>query len=246
MGFLIPRGAYVAAVMYVKLSPVSRCLIQNHDLTYAMHVRFHQQMKETPSEISSLNLLLEPEVAILLRCSPGKVKRLRLARKLTYFRGRPVLISENDLEKYVAGAKRRSVLPRGEPPKARQGEKRRLKKFEYLPVGAAPRPFRLLTVAEAAAKFERTPTQIKYLCLNGSVPYLPGRPAVIEEADIAEYFQKKHAAERAKIPPAPDTPEFDAHHNRIAKGRAAKRLYRKKVIRQVARILAEMGGRKRT
>lgn len=45
--------------------------------------------------------LTEPEAAEILRCSTEKVKRLRLSGRLTYLRGRPVLIRQSDLDKFV-------------------------------------------------------------------------------------------------------------------------------------------------
>ena len=56
-------------------------------------------------------LLTEREVADRLRCSLPKVKRLRLTGKLAYLPGRPPLVDEEDLEAYVAFAKRSSEPP---------------------------------------------------------------------------------------------------------------------------------------
>lgn len=52
-----------------------------------------------------MKLLTQAEVAERLRCSEDKVKRLRLAGKLRYLPGRPVLIDEADLESYLEVAK---------------------------------------------------------------------------------------------------------------------------------------------
>ncbi|TCM54946.1 excisionase family DNA binding protein [Rhizobium sp. PP-F2F-G48] len=52
----------------------------------------------------------EPEVAEILRCSTSKVKRLRLGGKLTYIRGRPVLIRQQDLDAYLASVTRGKSL----------------------------------------------------------------------------------------------------------------------------------------
>jgi len=61
--------------------------------------------------------LTEPEAAKLLRCSTSKVKRLRLAGKLTYVAGRPVLISSADLKTYLDSIKVHAVPADGaEPP----------------------------------------------------------------------------------------------------------------------------------
>ncbi len=61
--------------------------------------------------------MTEPEVAKLLRCSTSKVKRLRLAGKLAYAAGRPVLISVADLKAYLDGIKVHALPADGaEPP----------------------------------------------------------------------------------------------------------------------------------
>nr|WP_325265584.1 helix-turn-helix domain-containing protein [uncultured Rhizobium sp.] len=54
--------------------------------------------------------LTEPEVAEILRCSVSKVKRLRLGGKLTYLKGRPVLVRQQDLDAYLASVTR-GMLP---------------------------------------------------------------------------------------------------------------------------------------
>lgn len=46
-------------------------------------------------------LMTEQETAARLRCSPAKVKRLRLTGKLAYYKGRPVLIDERDVLAYL-------------------------------------------------------------------------------------------------------------------------------------------------
>ena len=56
------------------------------------------------AEIS--NLLTQKEVAARLRCSEQKVKRLRKIGALAYIPGRPVLIAETDLQKYLDDNKR--------------------------------------------------------------------------------------------------------------------------------------------
>ena len=196
-------------------------------------------MTDTPAENRLSKLLLEAEAAVLLRRSCSHVKRLRLERKLGYLRGRPVTIDEKDLEIYVAWAKQRRVL-RTQKLKTRRANrvKGQSEKFDYVSACAAPRPFTLLTIAEAAIKFERTPRQIRYLCLRGRVPYIVGRPPLIDDADLVDYFEHKRQAAMAKIPPAPGTPEFDALQDRKAKARMLHRLRVKAVKRKVARILA--------
>jgi hypothetical protein len=159
-------------------------------------------------------------------------------------RRRPVTIDEKDLEIFVAQAKRRRVL-RGQKLKTglTKWGKGESETFEYVPAGALPRPFTLLLIAEAAIKFERTARQIRYLCRRGHIPYIPGRPPLIDEADLVEHFEKTRLAALAKIPPAPGTPEFEAAANRKAKKRMLHKLRVKRVRREVARILAERGTR---
>lgn len=53
-----------------------------------------------------MKLMMEAEVAAVLRCSREKVKRLRFSGKLPYIPGRPVLIDETDLLAYIEASKR--------------------------------------------------------------------------------------------------------------------------------------------
>ncbi|MBY2969514.1 helix-turn-helix domain-containing protein [Rhizobium leguminosarum] len=66
--------------------------------------------------------LTEPEVADILRCSTSKVKRLRLAGRLPYLQGRPVLIAEADLNAFIATRMRSTeqAPPKCEPNHAEQ------------------------------------------------------------------------------------------------------------------------------
>ncbi|WP_079569276.1 hypothetical protein [Bradyrhizobium erythrophlei] len=195
-------------------------------------------MSDAPANIRLPKLLLEAEAAALLRRSRGHVKRLRLERKLGYILGRPATIDEKDLEIYVAGAKQRRVLRKQELKARRKARaKGESETFEYVSAGAVAKPFVLLTIAEAAIKFERSARQIRYLCLRGRVPYIVGRPPLIDEADLTEFFEQKRLAALAKIPPAPGTIEFKALQARRAKEKMARRLHAKAVKRRVARIL---------
>ena len=194
-------------------------------------------MTDAHAEIHLPKLLLEREAAALLRRSCGQVKRLRLERKLAYMRGRPVTIDEKDLEIYVAWAKRRRVL---RDKKLTTGRKKRVKgeseTFEYVSAGATPKPFVLLTIAEAAAKFDRTPRQIRYLCLRGRIPYILGRGPLIDESDLAEYLEMKRAVAAAKIP---GTPEFNALDARKDEENTRRHLRIIRTRRQVERYWAE-------
>jgi hypothetical protein len=201
-------------------------------------------MNDAPAEIRLPKLLLEAEAAALLRRSCGHVKRLRLERKLGYYRGRPVTISQEDLEIYVAAAKMRRVLRKK---RLKTGRAKRAKgeseTFEYVSAGAAPKPFALLTIAEAAIKFGRRRRQIRYLCLRGRIPYILGRPALLDEADLIEHLEQKRLAALAKIPPTPGTPEFEALQERKAMEQIRFKLRKIAVRREVERILAERSAR---
>lgn len=58
--------------------------------------------------------LTEAEVAERLRCSTSKIKRLRLAGKLPYLPGRPVLITEDDLDAFISSHKRGRTTKRSD------------------------------------------------------------------------------------------------------------------------------------
>jgi hypothetical protein len=189
---------------------------------------FHWRMDETPNEKRWPKLLSERDAAERLSCSPNRVKQLRLKRKLAYYPGRPIRIMEDDLAIYVASAKVRRIKPH-----------RKSKIFKYISADALPKPFALLTVAEAAIKFSRTPRQIRYLCLRGRIPYILGRPPWVDELDLAEYYESKRLAALAKIPPSPGTPEFSALQARKAKEKMLHKLRVQAVRRQVARTMAE-------
>ena len=216
-------------------------------LTYAPRSLFYQRMSDTPTEIRLPKLLLEAEAAALLRRSCSHVTRLRLERKLGYYRSRPVTISQEDLEIFVASKKVRRVLRKV---KLKTGRKKRAKgeseTFEYVSAGAAPKPFVLLTPAEAASKFGRTRRQIRYLWLRGRIPHILGHPPMIDEADLVEHFENKRLAALAKIPPAPGTPEFKALQDRKDEERMRHRLRVIAVRRRVARIFKDMAARAST
>jgi hypothetical protein len=82
--------------------------------------------------------------------------------------------------------------------------------------------------------------------LRGRVPYIPGRSPLIDEADLAEHFERKRLAELAKIPPMPGTPEFKAQQDRKDRDRMNSRLRTIATRRAMKRILKEMAARKPT
>jgi hypothetical protein len=168
---------------------------------------------------------LQIEAAEILRCSPATITRLRLSRKIAYFSGRPVTIAHEDLEAYVASAKVRRV-------------KSSSNRIEYISAGGTPKPFNLLTIVEAGIKFDCEPRHVRPLCLKGHVPYLPSRPLLIDEADLAECFENQRAAELAKLPPAPGTREFEMLKRQEVVLRARRHVRRRAIRREVARIMA--------
>lgn len=146
---------------------------------------------------NSHELLLQSEVASLLRCSESTVKRLRLSRKLAYYNLRPVLISRTALEQFVAAAKVRRVL--------RITKDR--KSFSVEPMNGRPGPFKLLTRSEAAEVFGRPAATIRNWCLFGKIPYMAWRPAVIDEADIVTYLAERERMREVRAEPPPGSPE---------------------------------------
>jgi hypothetical protein len=74
--------------------------------------------------------LTEPEVAKILRRHPSAIKRLRLAGKLAYLPGRPVLIARTALEDYIGSiAIRTAEPPSVPPPSPEKGEKTEAEKI---------------------------------------------------------------------------------------------------------------------
>jgi excisionase family DNA binding protein len=140
-------------------------------------------------------LLLQSEAAALLRCSIVTISRLRLSRKLGYYTGRPVLISEADLELYVASAKVLRVKMPGPP-----GE------YGYVPAETKPHPFKLLTIAEAAQRVRRTPQTIRRWITDGKLPYIRSRSKCIDEADLDDFVLC--VSHRPGTEPPPNMSEF--------------------------------------
>ena len=63
-----------------------------------------------------MEFLTEQEVAVLLRCSREKIKRLRLSGALGYLPGRPPLILRDDLNAYIEAIRLEAVKRRGPEP----------------------------------------------------------------------------------------------------------------------------------
>ncbi|MBR1124520.1 helix-turn-helix domain-containing protein [Bradyrhizobium lablabi] len=185
-------------------------------------------------------VLLESEAAELLRRAPSYIKRMRLERRLSYYKGRPVTISEKDLQIFVASAKvRRFRLPQVEI-KRNVEPTRPTPQFYYAPENAAVRPFKLLTIKEAAEKFERKPRAIRYLCMAGHIPYILGRPPLIDESDLASYLEARRKAREKFTPPPADTPEGRA----FIEARARKKIRLRRLRQSMAGIMRDIAARK--
>lgn len=80
---------------------------------------------------------------------------------------------------------------------------------------------KLLTQSEVAAVLRCSVVKVKYLRLSGRLAYLPGRPVLVSETDLAEFIaaETRKAQERvAKA--APPTPEQTAEAARAAARRS--------------------------
>ncbi|MCK1670401.1 helix-turn-helix domain-containing protein [Bradyrhizobium sp. 150] len=119
----------------------------------------------------------ESEAAQMLRCSTAKIQRLRLTRQLGYYPGRPVLISQDDLETYVASVK----IIRVRMPEPAGG-------YVVVPAHTRPRAFKLLTRSEAARLVRRSSATIANWCNGGKLPFLPGRGSTIDEVDLRDFI----------------------------------------------------------
>jgi hypothetical protein len=173
----------------------------------------------TESRDTFPKLLTQDEVAAFLRCRPAKVKRLRLSGRLGYYSGRPVVIAEEDVNVYLASRKVRRVRS-----SSKSGS------FEYIPVDVS-NVDKLMTKAEAAAKFETTVARIRSLYLRGRVPYIRSNPVLIDEADLIEYFEAERLA-RNRV--TPGTPEYAIAENEKAEQKMFHRLRVLAVRRKVA------------
>lgn len=174
-------------------------------------------------------LLLQSEAAAALRCSVATIKRLRLARKLGYYTGRPVLISENDLELYVASVKVIRVRMPGQAVK-----------YETVPADTKPRPFKLLTVHEIARDSRRTAATIRRWLRVGKVPYIPGKSKRIDATDFNDFVLRTHRSAPEPIP-EPGTIEF-LHYQAKERGKVVAEI-REKV--RVARLRRRMPANRR-
>ncbi|MAN78366.1 MAG: DNA-binding protein [Rhizobiales bacterium] len=62
-------------------------------------------MSDEQEDRGPVELLTEPEVAHMLRCSTSKIKRLRLSGKLAYLPGRPLYVEYQAVIDYINAAR---------------------------------------------------------------------------------------------------------------------------------------------
>lgn len=200
-------------------------------------------MRDEEIEKRLANIVIHAEAEKALRQCRAYIERLRRKKKSGYASRPPSWIDKKYLEIYVAKAKQ---LRRSRKIKPGRGDSSRAHSNVYcmVPANAEPGPFNLLTIAEVATKFGQTAKKIRYLCLHGRVPYLPGEPRLIDEVDVAKYFERKNAARLARIPPTPGTPEYEALQKQRAREREMLKARAIRVRREVALILADIEARK--
>lgn len=76
----------------------------------------------------------------------------------------------------------------------------------------------LLTAAEAAARLRCSLDKVKRLRLSGKLPFIPGRPPMIEEADLHAYVEGE---KRRRLPP-PTSEEIRAQEDAMVRQRARR------------------------
>lgn len=156
-------------------------------------------MASDSENLNQPKLLLEREVAPLLRCSVGSVKRLRLENILGYYRGRPVLVSEDQVRELVESCRAVHSQQR----KRRKHPRRRIE--TKLPASASWRV--LLTQSEAADYCHCSPKTVRYWRINDKIPYVSFGRALFSKSDLDEFLEARRRAAARKTP---GTPEFVA------------------------------------
>lgn len=82
----------------------------------------------------------------------------------------------------------------------------------------------LLTEAEAAARLRLTVVQLKRLRLTGRIPYIPGRPPRLDEADLAPFIAREKVTRTKPEKPVPNDAEIIA----LARARIIKNATRRR------------------
>ncbi len=196
----------------------------------------HHRMSDEETKKRLLNIAIHDETEQILRLFRLYIERLRRDKRSGRTRRRRSSIDKKYLEIYVARAKQRRVS-RTIKPKQSDGSEAIKKQYIMVPAHAAPGPFNLLTITEIADKSGRTAKQIRYLCLHGLIPYLPGEPWLIDEVDVAGHFERKRVAKLAKIP---GTPEFEALKLREIIEQKRRKARRARLLRELQPVFERM------
>jgi hypothetical protein len=68
----------------------------------------------------------------------------------------------------------------------------------------------LLKQTEVAERLGCSPRRVKYLRLTGELPFIRGKPVLVDEADLAEYVERCRRRRIERDGPEPGTPEYAA------------------------------------
>jgi Helix-turn-helix domain len=83
-------------------------------------------------------------------------------------------------------------------------------------------PPKLLREWEVAEILRGSTSKVKRLRLSGQLAYIPGRPVLIDEADVIAYLEGVKRREREKLGPEPGSPEAKLQARKEAEQRARK------------------------
>ncbi len=76
---------------------------------------------------------------------------------------------------------------------------------------------KLITQEEAARRLGVSPSTVKRLRISGRLAYIPGRPVLIDEADLEEYVAAKAEADAKKLAKHIETPSERARRHWIVR-----------------------------
>lgn len=96
---------------------------------------------------------------------------------------------------------------------------------------------KLLTQPEAAKILRCSPYTVARIRKAGKLPYIPGRPVLIDEADLLAYIESKKLAAAKRDPepePEPGTPEYHRMINEEGY-RLARKMWIKRRLKAVAK-----------
>jgi excisionase family DNA binding protein len=93
---------------------------------------------------------------------------------------------------------------------------------------------KLLTEPEAAEILRCSPYTVARLRKAGKLPYIPGRPVLIDEADLLVYIETVKRAADPKPKAEPGTPEYQKQINEEAYV-LARKMWLKRKMRAIAK-----------